>query len=472
MRLAVVAFVLAVAAASAQADTDSGATADAPKFDPLPPLPPAAFDLVPKPPEPPITGPTKIIAFRVEGQSKLRPRAASWLSHVDVGQTVVPGEEPQIEAALMSSELFESAEVHFEAVPGGVVVVCKLHDKHSWIAAPTAYILPGRYSVGGGFAESDLGGKNQKLLLYGQLGTATSLFLGAYLDPSIHGTKWQWRADVYLLHQIEDEYVNAPNMKTSFAVSRESTDTFLDAGLLLGYTFRWWLVGDMRFRGAYAYFRDAHMLDSASTPMPEPESDGWDWTLQTHWTLDRRKRHFGVTWGPYVQVIGEVAIPGLSTYQYQDASMRAYYSWKFFGDHELELRVGGNLGRHMPFHEEFTVGGTADLRGYDVDQFRGDTRGMARAEYSLPVASWRVVYLRAIGFFDAGYTAFNFPDPSGMRDYLPSQMVGDSWLRTDAGVGVRIYVSSIVLPLLGFDVAYGIEARAPQYYFEIGLTDF
>ena len=31
---------------------------------------------------------------------------------------------------------------------------------------------------------------------------------------------------------------------------------------------------------------------------------------------------------------------------------------------------------------------------------------------------------------------------------------------------------AIVLPLLGFDVAWGIESHAPEYYFELGLTDF
>jgi len=29
-----------------------------------------------------------------------------------------------------------------------------------------------------------------------------------------------------------------------------------------------------------------------------------------------------------------------------------------------------------------------------------------------------------------------------------------------------------VLPLVGFDIAYGLEARSPEIYFELGLTDF
>jgi outer membrane protein assembly factor BamA len=168
----------------------------------------------------------------------------------------------------------------------------------------------------------------------------------------------------------------------------------------------------------------------------------------------------------------EQAVPLLSTYQYQDANARAYYSWRLFGMHELELRAGFNVGRHLPFNEEMTVGGVGDLRGYDVDQFRGDTRGMFRAEYSVPIVDWRMFYLRGIGFYDSGYVANNFQDPSGMRNYLPSQAAGDSWFRNDVGAGIRLYVSSIVLPLLGFDIGYGLEARALEYYFELGLTDF
>jgi outer membrane protein insertion porin family len=426
---------------------------------------------VPSPPEPPPPQPVRVLGFRTKGHTKLRARTLTYLSHVDIGDFVMQGDEPALEAALMSSELFKSATVAFVPVnDNDVIVECTLDDKMSWIAAPTAYVLPSHWSVGAGYAESDLGGTNRKLLLYGQLGNRTSLFLGTYLDPAIHGTKWQMRFDVYVLHEIEDEYVNPPNDPTSQAVGRETTYNFLDAGALLGYAFRWWLVVDGRIRGAYVYYRDPH--DANGNPMPAPDVDGWDWAVQERATIDHRFHYRGVTWGPYLQLIGEEAIPIASTYQYQDATLRAYYSWKLFGMHELELRTNFNIGRHEPFNEEQTVGGVGDLRGYDVDQFRGDTRAMFRAEYSVPVVNWRMFYWRAIGFFDSAYAAFNFEDPSGQRNYLPSQAPGDSWLRTDVGVGVRLYVSSIVLPLLGFDVAYGIEARAIEYYFELGLTDF
>mgnify|MGYP001227064300 CR=1 FL=1 len=138
---------------------------------------------------------------------------------------------------------------------------------------------------------------------------------------------------------------------------------------------------------------------------------------------------------------------------------------------QLELRAIGNVGRRLPFHEELTLGGVVDLRGYAVDRIRGDTRFVYRTEYSLPLAKWRFFAFRAIGFWDSGYITLNFPRPNGDRDYLPAQRDGEYW-RNDVGVGLRIYVKAIVLPLLGLDFAYGIEGKSSEVYFQVGLTDF
>jgi outer membrane protein insertion porin family len=126
--------------------------------------------------------------------------------------------------------------------------------------------------------------------------------------------------------------------------------------------------------------------------------------------------------------------------------------------------------RHLPAHEELTLGGVADLRGYGVDQFRGDLRAVFRTEYSVPLFKWRFLAFRAIAFYDAGYIGFHNRRPSD-RDYLPNHLTAD-YRRTNVGSGLRIYLNNIVLPLLGFDLAYGIEGHSPEIYFEVGLTDF
>ena len=100
----------------------------------------------------------------------------------------------------------------------------------------------------------------------------------------------------------------------------------------------------------------------------------------------------------------------------------------------------------------------------------GDTRALFRAEYSVPIVKWKIFSFRGIGFWDSGYLGWNFQRDD--RDYLPTQKNGSSIWRNDVGVGLRIYVSSIVLPLLGLDFGYGLEGHSPEVYFEVGLTDF
>jgi outer membrane protein assembly factor BamA len=414
--------------------------------------------------------PRPIVGFKVKGKSKVKDETLPYLAHVRAGDEVTAADIPRLQAALISSELFETALVTLEDAPGGVTVVATVEDKLSWIAAPTLYVLPGNTAFGVGFVENDLGGRDQKLLLYGQLGTQTSLLFATFLDPSYHGSKLTYRADVYIEHRHIDEYANPPDDPTSQAIQRSTTQTFLDAGLLVGWNFRWWLVGDVRLRGAYVYFRDPINPSASNIPEPSPEKDGWDVTAQFRLTLDHRFHYFGVTWGPYLQLQVEPSVPGLDSYGYAFGQIRAYYSWKLFCEHELELRTVQAVGYHLPFHEELGLGGASDLRGYPTDQFRGDVNSFYRAEYSFPLFKWWIFAFRGLGFWDGGFSGFYFRRPTD-RDYLATQLGPGVW-RDDVGAGFRVYVKAVVLPLLGFDLAYGIEARSPQVVFELGLTDF
>ena len=56
-------------------------------------------------------------------------------------------------------------------------------DKHRWVIAPAFYNQPTNIGGGIGFGENNLFGQNQKLLLYGQIATGDSFFIGAWVDP-------------------------------------------------------------------------------------------------------------------------------------------------------------------------------------------------------------------------------------------------------------------------------------------------
>jgi outer membrane protein insertion porin family len=418
----------------------------------------------------------RIAGFAIRGESKVKPHVLGYLSRTSIGEVVGAGDIPRLEQALMSSALFKTVSVALEPAPAapeadgiaGAVVVVTAVDKHSWIAAPTVFVLPGNRAFGLGFAENNFRGVDQKFLLYGQLGTSNSFFLGSFLDPSFRGTKLTWRADLYVFRRALDEYLNPHDDPRSSEIARTTRATYLGAGALIGWRFRWWLVGQLRLRGAWVYFRDAEDPDGG--PLPLPERDGWDISAQPHLTLDTRHHRRGVSWGSYVQIVLDASIPGLDSYGYQLAVLRAYQSWRLFEEHQLELRGHFNVGRHLPAHEEVTLGGVGDLRGYSVSQFRGDLRAVARAEYSVPLFRWRFLSFRALAFYDTGYVGFHNRRPAG-RDYLSEQLAEGYW-RNDVGGGLRVYLDNIVLPLLGFDVGYGLEGRSLEYYFELGLTDF
>ena len=420
-----------------------------------------------------------IAGFRARGKTKIRNETVGYLAHVRIGDTISEADIPKLEEALISSELVDEAHVTLESSHDGVIVVATMHDKWSWIAAPTLYLTNPNRAVGVGFVENDLGGRDQKLLLYGQLGTQTSIFFAAFYDPAYHGSKLTYRFDVYLENRYIDEYANPVNDPTSQAIARSTRQVFLDAGALVGWNWKWWLVTDVRLRGAYVMFRDA--VDGAGNKVLTPEKDGTDVTIQPRLTIDHRLHYFGVQWGPYLQVVWDQSVPGLDTYGYADWLVRAYYSWRIFHEHELELRTIDQIGYHMPLHEEINLGGVSDLRGYQTDQFRGDLNLVFRAEYSVPLFKWTPtrwlpMAFRSLAFWDVGYDRFVFPRPTDRLYLAETPTIGPqlnrSFVRNDVGVGFRVYLKSIVLPLVGFDIAYGIEGKSAQLVFELGLTDF
>ncbi|HEY6039354.1 MAG TPA: BamA/TamA family outer membrane protein [Kofleriaceae bacterium] len=437
-------------------------------------MPSPWIDLVPPLPQ----RPRPIKAFRTRGHTKVTNRTLGYLAHVEIGDMVSTADIPGLQAALISSELFATADVTLEDSPEGVTVVATLEDKLSWIAAPTLYLTNPNRAVGVGFVENDLGGRDQKLLLYGQLGTQTSILFATFLDPAYHGSKLTYRFDLYLENRYIDEYANPVSDPTNQEVERSTRQIFLDAGALVGWNFAWWAVADVRLRGAYVYFRDAYnpTVDPNHTmPQAQPEKDGRDVTIQPRLTLDHRFHVYGVTHGGYLQLMLDQSVPGLDTYGYGDALLRAYYAWSFLGEHELELRSVNLIGYHLPLHEELALGGVGDLRGYPSDEFRGDLNLVVRAEYSIPLfkwtpTTWLPTAFRALAFYDAGYGRFLFPRDSD-RLYLPGQL-HRNFFRDDVGIGFRVYLKSVVLPLVGFDLAYGLEAHSRQFVFELGLTDF
>jgi hypothetical protein len=272
---------------------------------------------------------------------------------------------------------------------------------------------------------------------------------------------------------------------------------------------------DARLRGAHVSFTDPTIglgvdetdidpsltsgcLADESCELPKPGAEGFDVSWEGTLKFDRRANWYGIQTGSLIKLTYEQGLPNLgSDFEYKYASGSLQLMRKFFSKHNLISKSRVAWGNDVPFQHEYVSGGTT-LRGYKGSQFRGDLKLSENLEYSVQLLNIKGLALRALVFGDFAYTKFVNPysvgddcgdgsvDINGQslcRHYLPGSFDIDDFamesggsetfrfLRTSFGVGTRIYIRQIVLPLLGLDLGYSPESGGYEVYFAIGLTD-
>ena len=172
------------------------------------------------------------------------------------------------------------------------------------------------------------------------------------------------------------------------------------------------------------------------------------------------------------------------TLDYWRATAGFEHGTRFFKSHNFIYSAYAGTGHNLPFWNEFTGGGP-NLRGYLFQQFRGDSQVSGKVEYHFPLFSIGSLDFRALGFYDVAAVWFrDLPDtapdvvngsltrPTGdMRNYLATTKSGFSASRdthNDVGGGLRFFLRSVAIPLVGFDAGYGLEAKTWRFTLVIG----
>lgn len=425
----------------------------------------------------------RIAEIEIAENSKTSDETVLVIADVEVGDTFNFELADRIKVDLVNSGLFKDVNVFSSPHPlkqGQVLLTIVAKDKFSWVIAPTLYLQPGNTGGGVGFAENNLFGEAKKILIYGQIATADSLFLAGYVDPSIAGTRFYWRLDTFLRREIVSEFDSRDEFLEQPERERLTTMNYLNGGYILGVNLWKGMAFDFRMRGAYVTYRDAEWADAAIENAPEthqgtppaPDKDGWDVSTEVKLTRDKRANWYGVTTGSLFQLSYETGLPSVgSDWSYDYGTMKLHIAKKYWSRHNFVAKFGAMMGRNLPFQQEFTSGGT-NLRGYQNRQFRGDTKVGSTLEYSVPFFTIGSVALRGLVFYDSAYTAFNNTDENESRNYLIGQTDNQlSKWRNGVGGGFRIYMRSVVIPLLGLDWGYGLETGEYNLYFAIGLTE-
>jgi len=458
----------------------------------------------------PLMGGEVIKSIVVEENKKTDADTVIYISGLEKGDPFTAEDAKVAKDKLVSSGLFKSVTVYWSMVPGGVRVHLEVKDKHSWIIAPAFYNQPTNVGGGIGFGENNLFGQNQKLLLYGQIATGDSFFIGAWVIPAIANTRWYAQFDTFLKSARNIEYASPtayldltdkdyPNAGSNPIAVRESRIHYLNGGAKLGIELFRGLKIDGRFRAAKVNYVDDNtkLSDPTDDKMPTtcppgtvpacdveedaarpgspvaPGGEGWDVSTETTMTLDRRANYYGIQTGYKVGVSFEKSLGAMSDFDYWLAGLSMYKAKKILDRHNLVGKFFTGYGHNLPFQQEYQTGGTS-MRGWLNSQFRGNLKVSGTAEYSLPILP--TIYglsIRGLVFWDSAYTTFTKVRPQeANRNYLPNAtMHGLVPFKNTVGVGTRFYLRQIVLPLLGLDVGYGLEARDVQVYLAIGLTD-
>ncbi|WP_224372785.1 BamA/TamA family outer membrane protein [Hyalangium versicolor] len=418
----------------------------------------------------------------VLGTEKTRPETVQAYSRLDAGDTITVDELTRAERRLIATGLFQDVKVSTQSTGEDQVrVVLQVQDKASWVVAPTFSVS--NSNIGGGvlYAESNLWGRSKKFATALQISTAESgLFVG-FLDPNLFGFpplrlsfEGQLRSD-----RVEEYQPGASQKKPEVArrTRLNSGSIASELSVMIAERVR---VG-AKYRLMLIDALDPSDDTPVTTPAFEPGPIQRDASLRLMVGVDTRQNLHAIMEGLNIEGSMEISNPGVwSDFRYKRFGLLYRHGLRFFEEHNLVLRGEAVAGTDLPFHQEL-VAGAGSLRGFIYRQFRGDTRLSFTAEYHFPLFTVRSLSFRGVAFSDTGLMMWrSLPEDLLLRDvngrvvrgYLPDSKSGlsNATVAQGVGAGLRLFLRSVVLPLVGVDVAYGVNSGELRFYLVAGVN--
>jgi len=444
----------------------------------------------------------QITDVRVLDNQRTEEATVRSIAGIAIGDTLEAGTLDLARERLHSSGLFADVNVWWEPHGAGVRVNIAVKDKFPWAPVPTASFSANNWAVGLVFVHGNLFGRGKQLVMGGRVAKIDSGALLAYRDPSLFGSWVYWQIQGNIQRQVLPEYLSyaSENINASLANPVEFRETrWFSYGFEPTLGVAWF----RRVRTQVAWHLEQFDIDRSDnpqfpdgTPLLNATQGGLNGFGRAQLQFDFRAREFAVMTGP--ALVGSVDIGG-PAFGGKFDFWRGAVSWehgiKFFRQHNFIYGGMVTAGHNLPLWNENTAGGP-NLRGYLSQQFRGDTQIAAKFEYHFPLFSIRSLDFRALGFYDFSAIWFreipnnSVPDNADtaiVKNYneriynsrtmldqrtFPSQITpGFDFSRSihnAVGVGLRFFLRSVAVPLVGFDAGYGIEAHSWRYLLVIG----
>jgi outer membrane protein insertion porin family len=442
----------------------------------------------------------QITDVRVLDNQRTEESTIRSMAGVSIGDTLADDTLDMVRERLSTTGLFADVNVWWEPHGSGVRINISVRDKFPWAPVPTGSWSSNNKAVGLIFVHGNLFGRGKQLLVGARLATIDSGAVVAYRDPALFGSWIYWQLQGLVQRQVIPEY-QSYGMAPDGEVATLAAPVELRETRLLSYGFEP-VLGVAWFRRVktqvawhlerFGYFdngSDDPNMNPPSVRLTQATAAGTVGVGRAALVFDFRAREFAVMTGGALGASFDYAAPAFGS---DFTFWRAGVSWeqgiRFFRAHNFIYGAGSTVGSNLPFFAENTAGGS-NLRGYLGQQFRGDTQIWGKAEYHFPLFSIGSLDFRALGFYDLQAIWFrDLPttgmvvnDPGGasytqratadQRTFPTTIRGGFSFgqsIHDDVGVGLRFFLRSVAVPLVGFDAGYGIEANNWQFILVVG----
>ncbi len=412
--------------------------------------------------------------IQVANNVRTQEDAIRSLAGLTIGDTLEADTLEVVRERLNTSGLFADVNVYWEPYHDGVRVVIAIKDKFPWAPLPTISIAPGNRSAGLIVAHGNLFGRGKRGVIGGRISTADSGALLAYQDPALFGTWMFYNFKGKFQDQLISEFGNHQDV-TPLPVRDTKFRTFgFEANAGVAWFRRvktsvGWSIEKTDFLWSRVNMDNPAANASAGANASEGAVRG---AAAANLVLDFRSREHAVLYGNALELglnVGNQKWGSDAKLDYWKAGASYEHGIRILRRHNLIFRADAVTGERLPMWMENWAGGN-NLRGFLYRQFMGDTQLSSQIEYHFPLFSIGQLDLRGLLFSDGAAiwyrkleadlgTSYRTRDDG--RSFLPPQFLTPGFditrdLHTSAGAGIRFFLRSVAVPLLGLDYGRGV----------------
>jgi outer membrane protein assembly factor BamA len=376
--------------------------------------------------------PAVVDAVEIEGNRRTSGDYLRSLLGVEPGQVFDPTGIPALERRLLMPGIFRSARISLERVPSGTVLRVEVAEKLTVVPIPFLAASSGVLTGGAVVLDSDFLGAGKQVGV-GVLASSrgTNGFAG-YRDPGVGFTRWtagvRLRAGDGVRERFEGD-----------SLAYRFRDRRIELDVSGGYRLddRWEVEAGWVERREQALPTGGYPAPPGSGPLHGPglavslEPAGRDdWLnlgfsgrleLRQTLRLGERDREVGQAWSTVIW---------------------SGHGWR---DHGVSFEVSLDAVNGDPVLDAVRLGGAPGSRGFPTEGLWVEESARAALEYQIPIWKPRWGVWTAVALCDAAAVRWRG---------LGTQYVAP-------GVGFRVYLRNIAIPVLGLDLAWATGLRAP-----------